>query len=209
MFHDAWEARDAYGVVLADPSVWPEFVERHVRPMESHDEARILLAAQEATLASFTSCAWFFADLARREVAIVLQEAAHAAALLARLGEHAPLDEARSILGQARSNEPTLPTGAEVWDWALQSVATDAPLSPAILPLQDLLGRLIDEVVTSGPPDSAEQAVALIAAADKAGSPLDLTGAQERVFDEFGRDVANAGLQPLLMALGFTVQSIP
>ncbi len=89
VFHDAWEARDAYGVVLADPSTWPAFVERHVRPMESHDEARVLLAAQEATLASFTSCAWFFADLARREVAIVLQEAAHAATLLARLGEHA------------------------------------------------------------------------------------------------------------------------
>ena len=198
VFHDAWDARDAYGAVLADPSAWPEFVERHVRPMESHDEAQILLAAQEATLASFTSCAWFFADLARREVAIVLQEAAHAAALLARLGEHAPLDEARSILGEARSNDLTLPTGREVWDWALQPAPVDAPGVPAPGPLQPLLDRLIGEAFSV--PGSAVQAAALILAADKAGSPLDLTRAQERVYEGLSRGSCPV---ELLESLGF------
>ncbi len=199
VFHDAWEARDAYGMVLADSSSWPAFVERHVRPMESHEEAQILLAAQEATLASFTSCAWFFADLARREVAIVLQEAVHAASLLARLGEVSPLDEARSILATAVSNDPTLPTGNEVWEWALHSapVAMADPVTPA--PLQQLLDRLVDEAAAS--PESSVQAVALIAATGPATSHLDLTRAQELVYSR----VLNGDrpTEDLLAALGF------
>jgi hypothetical protein len=202
VFHDPWQARDAYGAVLADPAAWPEFIERHVRPMESHDEARILLAAQEATLASFTSCAWFFADLARREVAIVLQEAVHAADLLARLGEPAPLDIAQGVLAEARSNDPALPTGRDVWEWALQPVSTEAPPTAPAPPLQPLLDRLIEESASSA--TAAEQATALIAAAAGSGNPLDLTRAQERVYD----DLANhAYSRELLGSLGFAPEA--
>ncbi len=204
VFHDPWAARDAYGEVLVDPARWPAFVERHVLPMASHDEARVLLAAQQSTLASFTSCAWFFADLARREVAIVLQEAAHAASLLAMLDAPAPIEQALAILGDARSNDPALPTGREVWEWALREGPPEStPAAPAA-PLDQLLGRLIGEVCSTSPesPDRAAaigQVTALIEVAARAGTHVELTRAQERV-DEL---VPDDRLLPLRRVLGF------
>ena len=123
IFHDPWAARDAFGDVLADPDAWDDFVDAHVRPNTSEGEARALLDSQEATLASFTSCAWFFADLARREVAIVLQEALRSIELLRSLGEDAPLAEALDTLALAESNDPALPTGRDVWSWATDDPA--------------------------------------------------------------------------------------
>jgi alpha-amylase/alpha-mannosidase (GH57 family) len=143
VFHDPWAARDDYGGVLANPGAWGDFSDRHVRPLASDDVARALLESQEATLASFTSCAWFFADLARREVAIVLQEAALSAQRLTALDEAPPLDVALDILATAQSNDAELPTGREVWDWAMAGGELGTWTPADVDPLSGLLDELI------------------------------------------------------------------
>lgn len=203
VFHDPWEARDDYGSVLADPTAWEDFVERHVRTLASVDEARMLLRSQEATLASFTSCAWFFADLARREVAIVLQEAAHSARLLAALDAPAPLAQARDLLAEARSNDPGLPTGREVWDWALDAEIAEPPVRSVPEPLQRVLDRLVDGATgTDDARAAAEEAVAVIEAVKRSGRTVDVTTAQERVYDHLVTGGRSIELSLLADALG-------
>jgi hypothetical protein len=67
-------------------------------------------------LAMFTSCAWFFDDLARIEPRIVLRHAARALDLVPP-DEAALLEAAlKAILAEARANDPADGNGAEIWE---------------------------------------------------------------------------------------------
>ena len=207
VFHDPWAARDAFGEVLADPGAWSSFVDEHVRPAVSEHVARALLDSQEATLASFTSCAWFFADLARREVAIVLQEALRSVELLRALGESPPLDAALGILAGAESNDPDLPTGREVWDWATIETAGDAWSAPAPRPLERTLTDLVERSL-AGDGDAQQQAVELIDLLVPRLADERLGREQERVYDAITADPAQRQrLAPLGDALGLAASS--
>lgn len=209
VFHDPMAARDAFGTVLADPAAWDRFVETHVRPMADERLARLLLDSQEATLASFTSCAWFFADLARREVIIVLQEAYRSVELLTAIDERPPMEEFLEILAHARSNNPLAPTGAEVWDCAAngdgvlphERLQPGAPTFPAPSSLTDLLLDLVRRSI-DGSAAAAVQAAELIEVTAKAGILLPLERAQELVWTAIG-DGPPPQLEPLLAVLGF------
>lgn len=207
VFDDPPAARDAYGDVLANPAVWDDFVSRHVRPMASEDEARVLLESQEATLASFTSCGWFFADLARREMAIVLGEAARSADLLTGLGESPPIDAALNLLDKAEGIAGRGPSGRAVWAWALDPAPADDDAGrtgslgrwDAASPVENLVADLAAEAV-QGSADASERALAVIDLARRAGDPSRFTTAQERVYDALvGRGRAAA---PELVVLG-------
>lgn len=200
VFHDAVAARDAFGEVLARPEAWDGFVERHVRPLADESVARKLLESQEATLASFTSCAWFFADVARREVVIVLQEAARSIELLRELGEHPPVDRAVAVLAGAVANNPATPTGREVWEHAMVGDGTlpqDLPADGVVRPfpasssLAELLLRLVREGL-DGSALAAAQAVELIDVTARAGTLLPLDRAQELTWDAL-----QSGLHPV------------
>ena len=205
VFDDPWKARDAYGAVLADPSRWDSFAIEHVQPLASEEEASILLQSQEATLASFTSCAWFFADLARLEIAIVMQEAYRSAQLLASLGEELPIEQALTILDGAHSNDPALPTGRDVWQWAL----TKAPvMEPGGADggdvVQRLVGRLVREAI-DGDESAAEEAIAVLDMAVDSTRHLVLDRAQNELYAAWhGGD--RDDLDPLARALNFSVR---
>lgn len=105
-FPDPWEARDAYATVGL-PSHLP------VR-------ARELLEMQRNTLRMFTSCGWFFDDLAGLETIVCLRYAARAIELS---GPDAELLEAGLLdrLDEARSNDPDVGTGRTVYQAAVRA----------------------------------------------------------------------------------------
>jgi alpha-amylase/alpha-mannosidase (GH57 family) len=97
-FGDPWAARDAYGAVLGTPQAGDRLLE-----MERH------------ALRMFTSCGWFFDDIAGIESVIVLRSAARAIELAgppesARL-EAGLLDR----LALAPSNDPAVRSGRELY----------------------------------------------------------------------------------------------
>ena len=82
------------------------------------DEVRIgraaeLLEIERGALRMFTSCAWFFDDLARIETIHALEEAAFAMDLS---GDAQRLEEGLlARLGDAKSNDPAEGTGRDIW----------------------------------------------------------------------------------------------
>jgi uncharacterized protein DUF3536/glycosyl hydrolase family 57 len=96
-FGDPWAARDAYGAVLGTPQEGDRLLE-----MERH------------ALRMFTSCGWFFDDIAGIESVIVLRSAARAIELA---GAEAPRLEAGLLerLASAPSNDPAVGSGRELY----------------------------------------------------------------------------------------------
>lgn len=114
---DPWKLRDMYGAVMGAPDgAKRAFAARHVKPPVS--EARIerafeLLEIERGALRMFTSCAWFFDDLARIETIQVLRYAAFAIELS---GDSARLEAGMlARIGDAKSNDPKEGTGRDIW----------------------------------------------------------------------------------------------
>lgn len=109
--------------------------------------ARLLLEAERHALAMFTSCAWFFDDIARIEPRVVLRHAARALELL-------PADDAEALeaglvtaLAGAAANDPRDGTGATIWtDLILPGRRAPAALVAALAAIHDLAP---DHVITS------------------------------------------------------------
>ena len=75
MLHDPWAARDAYVDVILGATSIEDFAARWVRS-ESPDtivEALTLLEAQRHTMLMYTSCGWFFSDVAGLETVQVMR----------------------------------------------------------------------------------------------------------------------------------------
>lgn len=77
--------------------------------------ARRLLEAERHRLAMFTSCAWFFDDIARIEPRVVLRHAARALEFLPDDDGEALEEALLTALAEAESNDPTAGTGADIW----------------------------------------------------------------------------------------------
>ena len=114
---DPWAVRDAYGdVVGASVAKAFEFIAGSIS--RRNDEGRIeraaeLLEMEEGALKMFTSCAWFFDDLARIETIQVLKYAAFAIDLS---GDAARLEQGfLDRIGHAKSNDPKEGTGLDIW----------------------------------------------------------------------------------------------
>ena len=118
LFRDAWAARDAYGAVVgSDETTIARFVAEQMR--RPHDaargvRARELLDLERNALRMFTSCGWFFDDIAGLESVQILRYAARAIELA---GTDAPRLEAGVLdrLARAESNEPGAGTGRDVY----------------------------------------------------------------------------------------------
>src|SRR5260370_4477633 len=80
-----WEARDAYIDVVLGVATIDELIDAHVTgdPVE----ALTLLEQQRHALLMYTSCGWFFWDLAGIETVQILRYTARALDLLAELDE--------------------------------------------------------------------------------------------------------------------------
>lgn len=115
---DPWAARDDYVHVVIGEMGLGDLVAKHQsRPLD--DEQRLtaarLLKMQEHALAMYTSCGWFFNDIGGIETIQVLTYAAAAVELLKDLGQSVPEQELVSIWEQAKSNDPEVGTGADVY----------------------------------------------------------------------------------------------
>lgn len=114
---DVWAVRDAYGDVI-NRSVAKafEFIAGSIH--RRNDEGRVeraaeLLEMEEGSLKMFSSCAWFFDDLARIETIQVLKYAAFAIELS---GDSERLEkEFLKRLGDAKSNDPKEGTALDIW----------------------------------------------------------------------------------------------
>lgn len=117
-FDDPWEVRNACAEVVEWEADLERLVrERAARPLDEAAvrRARELLEMERNALRMFTSCGWFFDDLARIEGLQVLRYAARAVEL-AGPGEGAGLELALlETLAGARSNDPSEGSGADLY----------------------------------------------------------------------------------------------
>jgi len=113
LLRDPWAARDAYVEVILGAVTRQEFAAAHVVGDEA--DAFTLLEAMRSAMAMYTSCGWFFHDLAGLETVQVLRYAARALDLLEELGERPPTAEMLAVLASAASNRPDEGDGAQIW----------------------------------------------------------------------------------------------
>ena len=118
LFADPWAARDAYVDVVIGRTEIDAFLAEHAAGPLGDEEARAahdLLELQRNSMSMFTSCGWFFNDIAGIETIQVLAYAARTLDLLDALDQTGPRDAFLALLGTARSNDPGIGTGADVF----------------------------------------------------------------------------------------------
>ena len=106
LLRDPWAARDDYIKVILDP--------KHARE-EFDPRVLDLLEMQRSALLMFTSCGWFFSDLAGIETIQVLRYAARVIDLMNKLGLDPPEKEFLALLAEAKSNRPEKGTGSDLF----------------------------------------------------------------------------------------------
>ncbi|HEY6802893.1 MAG TPA: DUF3536 domain-containing protein [Pyrinomonadaceae bacterium] len=118
LFKDVWAARNEYVRVLLNSEPWEEFLKRHQRhsfTIEDEHRARTLLEIQKSALLMFTSCGWFFSDLAGIETIQILRYAARLIDLQTELGLETPQKTFLEMLAEAKSNDQAKGNGAEIF----------------------------------------------------------------------------------------------
>ena len=119
VFTHPWGARDRYVDVLCGAVELEEFVARETAGRAFPARAAALLELQRNALSMFTSCGWFFNDLAGIETIQVMLYAERTMELLEGLGAAAPRERFLSILSEAESNDPDEGSGAEIYERAV------------------------------------------------------------------------------------------
>ncbi|HYP22645.1 MAG TPA: DUF3536 domain-containing protein [Actinomycetota bacterium] len=119
VFTHPWGARDRDIDVVSGAIELEEFVVRETGGDAFMARAAALLDLQRYALSMYTSCGWFFNDLAGIETVQVMLYAARTMELLEGLGASAPREEFLSILGEAQSNDPDEGSGAEIFERAV------------------------------------------------------------------------------------------
>ena len=119
LLRDPWAARNDYISVLLDPNgAREDFLLKHAaRPLNQEMQERVvqLLEMQRSALLMFTSCGWFFSDLAGIETIQVLRYAARVLDLQNQLGFDVPRKQFLELLALAKSNRPEKGNGAEIF----------------------------------------------------------------------------------------------
>jgi Domain of unknown function (DUF3536)/Glycosyl hydrolase family 57 len=141
VLRDPWAARDAYVELVLGAITVEDFTAAHV--VEPGDDAVVtalaLLESQRHALLMYTSCGWFFNDLAGIETVQIMRYAACCCDLLAELGEPTPIDAVLATLADARSNDPAEGDGREIWHRHVETSRVDPARVAAHLALTDLL----------------------------------------------------------------------
>ena len=106
LLRDPWAARNDYIKVILDPKQQREGVDPRVWD---------LLEMQRSALLMFTSCGWFFSDLAGIETIQVLRYAARVIDLMNKLGLDPRQKEFLELLSEAKSNRPEKGNGADLF----------------------------------------------------------------------------------------------
>ncbi|MEA3075207.1 MAG: hypothetical protein QOF60_115 [Actinomycetota bacterium] len=138
---DPWAVRDDYVRVLLGAVSREDFAALHLldASLDAAVEAFTLLEAERHQMAMYTSCGWFFNDLAGLETVQVMRYAARALDCLRELGEVPPVPRVLDILEQARSNVPSEGNGRDIWRRHVDTARVDAERVVAHLALVELL----------------------------------------------------------------------
>lgn len=119
LLRDPWAARNDYIYVLLDPvGARAEFLAKHsTYQLDSAAQERVfnLLEMQRSALLMFTSCGWFFSDVAGIETIQILRYAARVLDLQNQLGFDVPRKDFLELLANAKSNRPDKGNGAEIF----------------------------------------------------------------------------------------------
>jgi len=135
---DPWAARDAYVDVLVGAVSREDFAARWVAPGANPVLAFTLLEAQRNAMLMYTSCGWFFYDLAGLETVQVLRYAARVCDLLVEAGEPSPEPTLLGALREAHSFDQG--DGRRIWGAQVAPARVDASRVAAHLALADLFG---------------------------------------------------------------------
>jgi alpha-amylase/alpha-mannosidase (GH57 family) len=119
LFDDPWAARDdAISLILNRSKSREEFLREHApRELTTEDQQRALLflELQRNALLMYTSCGWFFSDIAGIEPIQILKYAARAIDLMNQLGLPSVRSRFLAILAEAKSNRPELGSGSDIY----------------------------------------------------------------------------------------------
>ena len=135
---DPWAARDAYVEVLIGAVSRDDFAARWVAPGADPVLAFTLLEAQRNAMLMYTSCGWFFYDLAGLETVQVLRYAARVCDLLVEAGEPSAEPALLGALREAHSFDQG--DGRRIWGAQVAPARVDASRVAAHLALADLFG---------------------------------------------------------------------
>ena len=114
LLRDPWAARNDYIDVILDPNARDAFLASHAI---RNDESRVmkLMEMQHSALLMFTSCGWFFSDLAGIETIQVMRYAARVIDLQTQLGFEPPQGKFLELMAEAKSNNPEKGNGADIF----------------------------------------------------------------------------------------------
>jgi alpha-amylase/alpha-mannosidase (GH57 family) len=209
LLRDVWEARDEYGATLdAGEERLRRFVHAHAaRTLTTGevDRALELLAMEHDALRMFTSCGWFFDDLAGLEPLQVLRYAAHAVDLAGKAA--APWEaRLRDQLSKAQSNDPKAGNGRRLWDERIRNGPATDPAATAAAgpqPEPELL-RALRTFLRAPGSEAARGVLAGVDAIRDRSDPVLLT-AQSVFARQAARDPAetSAAVRSVAKALGF------
>ena len=118
LLKDPWAARNDYIKVLLDPDKGSEFFTKHAQSDLSANERELTLALleiQRNALLMFTSCAWFFSDLAGIETIQIMRYAARLIELQNALGFESPRARFIEMMTEAKSNDTEKGNGADIF----------------------------------------------------------------------------------------------
>jgi alpha-amylase/alpha-mannosidase (GH57 family) len=145
LLRDPWEARDAYVELLADRAASrEEFLQRRAARTLTRDEqvrALTLLEAERAAMTMYTSCGWFFNDIAGIETVQTLRYAGRVVELMDDLGLAPPVARFLEVLSEARSNILERGTGADIFLRAVEQSRVTPRRVAAHLAISNLVER--------------------------------------------------------------------
>ncbi|MGH2746372.1 MAG: DUF3536 domain-containing protein [Actinomycetota bacterium] len=122
ILEDPWGGRDRYVDVVVGQKGLESFLSAEaIDPSSAVQAGRAgtLLEMQENAMAMFTSCGWFFNDLGGIETEQILRYAARAMELIESLGQPSGRESVLAKLSEAKSNDPEVGTGIDVFNRAL------------------------------------------------------------------------------------------
>jgi alpha-amylase/alpha-mannosidase (GH57 family) len=137
LFLDADAARFEYVNVLIGAESQKSFAAAHITGDEV--DAFTLLEMQRHAQSMFTSCGWFFNDLAGIETVQILRYAAHVVDLINELGEDPHLETFLSTLAEAYSNVGSEGNGVDIWNRHVVTARVDAERAVQHLALSEVI----------------------------------------------------------------------
>lgn len=129
-FDDPWGARDAYIEIVLDhsPDKLDDWLFSHSgRPLDTKDAVKALrlLELQRNALLMYTSCGWFFDDIAGIETVQILCYAARVIELAKRLFGKDLEEEFKKMLALAPGNTQELPDGSKVYEKMVEPLSSE------------------------------------------------------------------------------------